>query len=103
MGGKVEKSFDTDYPAYHESAELLKALAHPVRLCIVRGLIRKGRCNVTFMQECLDLPQSTISQHLQKLRSLGIVKGERAGLEMYYTVPDERIQKIMTILIGEDN
>ena len=67
---------------YMELSELLKALAHPVRLCIVRGLIEKGGCNVGHMQECLAAPQSTISQHLQKLRAAGIVTGTRNGLEV---------------------
>jgi len=44
-----------------QKSELLKALAHPARLCIVKGLIEK-ESNVTNIQECLDLPQSTISQ-----------------------------------------
>ncbi|HYE08801.1 MAG TPA: metalloregulator ArsR/SmtB family transcription factor, partial [Patescibacteria group bacterium] len=48
---------------YNDKAELLKVLAHPVRLCIVRGLMDK-ECNVSHMQECLELPQSTVSQHL---------------------------------------
>ncbi|WP_040952658.1 ArsR/SmtB family transcription factor [Gorillibacterium massiliense] len=94
---------DSNYQAYQKSAELLKALAHPVRLCIVHGLLQKGKSNVTYIQECLDLPQSTISQHLQKLRSLDIVRAERSGLEMIYSVPDERIGIIIKILIGEDS
>lgn len=67
---------NNDFERYNEAAELLKALAHPVRLCIVKGLMEKGSCNVSFMQNCLGLPQSTVSQHLQKLRALGIVAAQ---------------------------
>ena len=56
---------DMDMNKYNEISEVLKALAHPVRLCIVRGLLEKGGCNVCHMQECLGMPQSTTSQHLQ--------------------------------------
>lgn len=94
---------NTNFKSYQEAAELLKALAHPVRLCIVCGLLDKQQCNVTYMQECLDLPQSTVSQHLQKLRSLGIVTAERSGLEVNYRIADKRVAKLIQDLIGEDH
>lgn len=88
-----------NYNKYIDYAELLKALAHPVRLCIVSGLLEKGCCNVTHMQNCLSIPQSTISQHLQKLRAAGILKAERNGLEISYSVADERVKNIILALI----
>ena len=86
---------------YNEIAEVLKALAHPVRLCIVRGLIEKGGCNVCHMQECLGMPQSTTSQHLQKLRSAGIISGQRKGLEVTYKVCDQRVVELIKLLFPE--
>ncbi|WP_027623703.1 ArsR/SmtB family transcription factor [Clostridium lundense] len=86
---------------FNEKAEVLKVLAHPVRLCIVRGLIEKGQCNVSHMQNCLSMPQSTISQHLQKLRTAGIIKGERNGLEINYSICDERICRLIKTLFQE--
>ena len=85
---------------YAELAEVLKALAHPVRLCIVRGLIEKGSCNVGHMQDCLGAPQSTISQHLQKLRMAGIIRGTRNGLEVNYLVCDQRVVKLIGMLFS---
>lgn len=93
---------DKNFKAYNQTAEILKALAHPVRLCIIKGLLEKGCCNVSFMQDCLDLPQSTVSQHLQKLRSLGIVETERNGLEINYSVKDEKIKQLIQLFLGED-
>ncbi|WP_145047405.1 helix-turn-helix transcriptional regulator [Paenibacillus xylanexedens] len=87
---------------FDEPAEFLKALSHPVRLCIVRGLMRKKKCNVSYMQECLDLPQSTVSQHLQKLRSAGIVATERNGLEVNYVLADARVEQLIRILFEKD-
>ena len=80
-----------------QKSELLKALAHPTRLCIVKGLIEK-ESNVTSIQKCLDLPQSTISQHLFKLKAAGIIKGEREGLKISYQVINEEVRKIIKIL-----
>ena len=92
---------DLDTNKYNEIAEVLKALAHPVRLCIVRGLIEKGGCNVCHMQECLGMPQSTTSQHLQKLRSAGIISGRRKGLEVTYKVCDQRVVELIKLLFPE--
>lgn len=86
---------DKDFSKYNESAELLKVLAHPVRLCIVKGLLENGGCNVSHMQDCLQVPQSTISQHLQKLRAAGIVEGKRNGLEIYYSVSNEKAVRLI--------
>ena len=82
---------------YNEKSEILKAIAHPVRLCIIKGLIEK-KCNVTKIQQCLNLPQSTVSQHLSKLKSAGIIKGDRNGLEICYEVVNEDVINIIKLL-----
>ncbi|EPY13568.1 MULTISPECIES: ArsR/SmtB family transcription factor [Paenibacillus] len=93
---------NNDYERFNDTAELLKALAHPVRLCIVKGLLDKGSCNVSFMQDCLGLPQSTVSQHLQKLRSMGIVTTHRNGLEVNYRVENEKVKQLVEAFFGEE-
>ena len=91
-----------DMKFLEEQAELLKVIAHPVRLCIARGLWRSGSCNVSHMQCCLEVPQSTVSQHLGKLRQAGIIQGDRQGLEICYSLKDKRVEKILEILFAED-
>ena len=86
---------------YMEKAEKLKAIAHPHRLCIVNGLIENS-CNVTTIQECFDLPQSTVSQYLSKLKAAGVINGVRNGLEITYSVVDEEIIKIVKLLFCEE-
>lgn len=86
---------------FEQTAQLLKVLAHPVRLCIINGLLGTGRCNVSFIQNCLDTPQSTISQHLQRLRSAGIVEGKREGTEIYYSIANEKIALFVKDLLDE--
>ncbi|GCD10814.1 ArsR/SmtB family transcription factor [Clostridium tagluense] len=90
---------DTDYKKYNEIAEILKVLAHPIRLCIVKGILDQGECNVSHMQSCLEIPQSTISQHLQKLRYAGVIEGTRHGLEVNYKIKDERIIKLINSIL----
>jgi ArsR family transcriptional regulator len=79
-------------------ADLLKALAHPIRLAIVKGLMNEEGCNVSEMQHCLEIPQSTLSQHLAKLREADILSSKRNGLERNYYVVDEQAKKIVEVL-----
>ena len=81
-----------------QKAEILKALAHPARLCITANLYFKGKCNVTGIQHCMDMPQSTISQHLSKLKAAGIIKGVRNGLEIEYEVINDDAIAILIAL-----
>jgi len=87
--------FSKDFEVLEANSELLKALAHPVRLCIVKGLIENGPCNVSNMHNCLNLPQSTVSQHVSKLRSAGILKGFRNGTEIVYEICDKKVESIV--------
>ncbi|WLG16856.1 ArsR/SmtB family transcription factor [Bacillus cereus] len=81
---------------YEKVAEALKVLAHPVRLTLVDIMLTKGPTNVTTMYERLQMPQSTISQHLSKLKSAKIITGNRKGLEIYYEVADNRTKTILS-------
>jgi DNA-binding transcriptional ArsR family regulator len=83
---------------YEQKVEMLKALAHPVRLCIVKNLLQDGGCNVSHMEECLEVSQSVVSQHLTKLKAAGIVKGKRQGNEMFYEVANEEVKAIIAAL-----
>ena len=86
---------------FEKASEVLKAIAHPVRLQIVTGLIR-DECNVSKIQEKLGLPQSTISQHLSILRRYGIVKARREGVKVCYSVTDEMVRQIILTLACEN-
>ena len=85
---------------YEEKAELLKALAHPLRLRIVRGLLVCGCRNVSCIEEKTGQSQSCISQHLSKLRAAGVVQAERSGNEVYYTVVDRTVAAVVAALLG---
>lgn len=80
-----------------EDVELLKIMAHPVRLQIVKELEHRKICNVTQLTELLDIPQSTVSQHLSKMRGK-ILRSERRGLEMYYHIVNSKACQIVSVL-----
>lgn len=78
-----------------EKSSLLKVIAHPVRLCILAMLIKEEQSNVTDMHCCLDVPQPTVSQHLAKLKSAGILSSKRNGTEIIYSIKNEEVKKLM--------
>ena len=87
---------------YQEKTELLKALSHPLRLQIVRGLLVGGCRNVRCMEEGTGQSQSTISQHLMRLKAAGVVRCERSGNEMYYEVSDPDAANLVAALFGDE-
>ena len=86
-----------DLSVYSSLAEKLKVLGHPVRLCIVNGLSKKG-CHVKQICETLGIPQPVISMHLSKLKASGIVSSERQGNHVCYYVVDKTTLHLLDLL-----
>jgi DNA-binding transcriptional ArsR family regulator len=82
---------------HKQKAEILKALGHPIRYCIVEGLL-SGEQNVASLVDCLKVPQPTVSQHLHILKSAGILEGNRTGNQMHYSVCNADVRKIILAL-----
>lgn len=82
-----------------EKSDMLKAMAHPMRLCILNCLMTSQECNVTSLTQKLKQPQSTVSQHLSKLKSQGLIEGQRNGNEMQYRIIDDDVKPIIDVLL----
>jgi len=68
----------------HElQAEVLKALAHPIRLAIVQFLAKEEKC-VCDIVEYVGTSQSNISKHLSIMKKVGILSDRKEGLSVYY-------------------
>jgi ArsR family transcriptional regulator len=80
--------------SHKKKAEILKALGHPIRFCIVEGLIA-GEQNVATMVNCTGVPQPTVSQHLNILKAAGIIEGVRDGNQILYSVVNKDAQQIL--------
>ena len=83
---------------YERQSELLKALGHPVRLKIVVGLMNGYECNVSDIVHNLNLPQSTVSQHLGILKSRGIIAFRKEGVKTCYRVVNDHVRAIINEL-----
>jgi len=84
-----------------KKSEMLKVIAHPMRLCILNCLMTTEDCNVKKLTQKMETPQSTISQHLSKLRTHGIIEGTRHGVEIQYNVIDDDVKKLMKLLLAD--
>ena len=77
-----------------EAAECLKTLAHPHRLRIVEMLL-KGRYTVGELAETCDIPSHVASGHLRLMQRCGFLAAERDGRNVYYTVAEPCLKKLM--------
>ena len=76
-------------------ARIMKALAHPSRLCIVDTLARGPRC-VHELRDVIGADVSTASRHLSILRNAGIVTDEKQGAQVFYTLTAECLLKFLS-------
>ena len=70
---------------FEARSKIIKALAHPSRLFIVDELSRGRRC-VNELTELVDADISTVSKHLSVLKSAGLVRDDKEGARVYYSL-----------------
>jgi DNA-binding transcriptional ArsR family regulator len=87
-----------DYPMV---SALLKAMGHPTRLRIL-NLLRQSGCCVQELEKELGLRQSNVSQHLGILRSLDMVKVERRGHTVCYSLNEELVCPLLDTLATQN-
>ena len=75
------------------STEILRALAHPLRLKILEFIDRNDIINVNKIYNTLKIEQSITSQHLRILRSAGIVHAKRDGKYIHYNINYEVVKR----------
>lgn len=80
-----------------QSAELLKAMAHPQRLHLLYALMPEEQC-VCHLTALLHERQPYVSQQLSYLRDAGLLADRKAGLRVYYRIADERIVPLLRTL-----
>lgn len=89
------KAVHVDFVSLKKAALILRALNHKLRQQIVKFIDQEKKITVTEIYVHLRLEQSVASQHLAILRRAGVVKTERDGKFIYYSINAERISRIM--------
>lgn len=76
---------------YESNAKVFKALSDPNRLMIIEMLQSRERCACEILED-LNISQSTLSHHMKMLCDSGLVKNQRDGKWIYYTLSKEDCQ-----------
>ncbi len=79
-------------------AGVFQALSHPTRIAIVELLRDEKEVSVSAMHERLELEQANVSQHLAVLRSKNIVVGRKDGNQVFYSLRDPILGKILNLM-----
>lgn len=80
-----------------QAAEFLKALSHETRLLIL-CILSEGEKSVTDLEALLAMRQSSVSQHLARLRFDGLVETRREGKTIYYRLANKDVRTILAAL-----
>ncbi len=89
-----------DNDRLNTSAEILRALAHPLRMQILEFIDNNKSINVNKIYNTLKLEQSITSQHLRILRNAGIVETIREGKFIHYTINYSKIAHVVKSING---
>ncbi len=80
--------------AQNEMAQIAKVLAHPARIAILEYISKQEGCICTDLVDEIGLAQPTISQHLNEIKKIGLLKGSFEGKNLCYCIDEERWQEL---------
>jgi ArsR family transcriptional regulator len=86
--------------ADEELAILAKAIAHPVRVRILRLLAQDKTYICGNIAKNIPLAQSTISQHLKVLKDAGLIRGTVEGPRICYCHEPGKIRRLKLLVVG---
>lgn len=81
-----------------KAANMLKAIAHPMRMAIIGFLEGGKKLTVTQIHELLQIEQSTTSHHLGILKDKGVLSSKREGKNTYYFLKYQNLTEIIDCL-----
>ncbi len=80
-----------------ELSRFAKVVSHPARLAILQFLAETKTCISGDISDYLPLSRSTVSQHLNDLKELGLIRGEIDGLKVNYCLSCSSIEKYLDL------
>lgn len=90
--------FKVEQTKLDKAAEIMRALAHPLRLSILSFIDKNKVINVNKIYNTLNLEQSITSQHLKILRNAGLVNTRRDGKFIFYSLDYKSIKRAVATL-----
>ncbi len=95
---KGQKDVQLDYAELRKAVLVLRAVNHKLRQRMIDLLEESQRMTVTDIYIKLRLEQSVASQHLAILRKAGVVRTDRQGKYIYYSLDNERLTQISRLV-----
>ena len=89
-----------DIELLEQSANMLRALAHPQRIEILNLLQQSEKLTVGEIQVNLNLTQSSTSHHLGVLKDKGILNSKRHGKKIYYELKHKKLSQIINCIMS---
>ncbi len=83
-----------DISRLEKAAELLKAVAHPVRLLVIR-MLRDGERSVSDLYQTIGTSQSYMSQQLNLMKAKGVLTSRRNGNQVLYSLTNPKVVEIV--------
>lgn len=80
-----------------EMIDFLKIISEENRLKIICFLKNKEKC-VCEIQEFLDIPQNLVSHHLKVMKNFNLIKSNKIGLNVFYSLDKDIIKKYSSLL-----
>lgn len=96
MKSKFISRFDETFLT--TSTEMLRAIAHPIRLAIIDVLHKGEEMTVTEIYEALQIEQAIASHHLRILKDKKVVASKRDGKNSYYSLRSDDFANILAVL-----
>lgn len=82
------------------ASQMLKVLGHPVRLRIVEELDREGELPVRNIVERVGELQGSVSQHLTRMKALGLLQSRREGTSVFYSIAEPQVSRVLDCVRG---
>jgi DNA-binding transcriptional ArsR family regulator len=92
-----DQNYQIDYSELRKAVLVLRALNHKLRQKMLELIDQGSRLTVSEIYIKLRIEQSVASQHLAILRRAGVVKTERSGKFIYYSIDKQRIKQISAL------
>ncbi len=92
----MKSKFDINF--LETSTEVLRAIAHPIRIAIIDLLAEHEKLSVTEIHENLDIEQAIASHHLRILKDKRVVNAQRDGKNTFYYLQEKEFAQFIPLL-----
>jgi DNA-binding transcriptional ArsR family regulator len=83
-----------------KAAYILKTIAHPTRIAIIKQLSMEEQLTVNELCQSLKVEQSVASHHLINMKLKGLLQSRKSGINVYYSLKEPKLIQIIQCVSG---